>query len=88
MMAFESMLVDAATEAGMKVPPESLLDTEPSFDKNEYPYFFVFCQLQLGRPIQWGEHWENAKIIASVPLEKLKSMLLEDYLALGLNYTS
>jgi hypothetical protein len=90
MMAFEVMLVGAATEAGMKVPPEGQLDQEDEtkqFDKEEYPHFWVFCCLQLGRPMgSWSEHWDNAKIIADIPVEELKTMKLEDFLAKGLHY--
>jgi hypothetical protein len=42
MLAFQSMLVPAAKEAGMKVPPDELLDEEDAWNKNDYPHFFVF----------------------------------------------
>lgn len=88
MMCFESMLITAAQKAGMKVPPDKLLDKneEESFKKEEYPHFFIYCRLQLGRPIVWGEHWENAEIIAKVPEEKLMKMTLEDFLVLGISW--
>ena len=82
MMAFPGMLVDAAEEANMKVPP----DTD-EFEPLEYPHFHCFCLLQLGRAITWGEHWDNAKIIAAVSEDKIKTMSLEDFLTLGLSYT-
>lgn len=85
MLVFEGMLVEAAQKAGMKCPEDP--DNTP-YDRNDYPHFWVFCQLQLGRGIQWGEHWDNAVIIAKIPEEKLKTMLLPDFLALGLRWQS
>ena len=58
MLAFPGMLVDAAEKAGMKVPQNA---DEDSWSGNEYPHFYVFCKLQLGRIMRPGEHWENAK---------------------------
>lgn len=84
MMAFPSMLTDACEKEGIAVPPDP--DDEESWDKNDYPHFYVFCALQLCRPIEWGEHWENAKIIANIETEKLKTMKLDDFLALGLKF--
>jgi hypothetical protein len=81
MMGFEGMLVDAAIAAGMKVPPDP--DNTP-YRKEDFPHFWVFCRLQLNRAIQWGEHWENAKVIANIPEEKLKTMTLEHFIAEGL----
>ena len=82
MMAFPSMLESAAKQAGMSVPPEP----DDDFDIEKFPHFHVFCLLQPCRPIQWGEHWENAKIIAAIPAKKLKTMTLEDFLAKGLRW--
>lgn len=91
MMVFPSMLVPAAQSAGMKAPTEKEMD---KFEKNwnnqkmkeKYPHFWVFCTLQLARPVRWGEHWENAKVIAGIPEEKLKTMTLSDFIAAGLEY--
>ena len=83
MMAFPGMLVDAATQAGMAVP----LDPD-RFSNNDFPHFFVFCQLQLGRRMAWDEHWENAKVIAQIPVEELKKLTLEGFIARGLRYTA
>lgn len=60
MMAFPSMLVEAAEKAGMEVPE----NPDGGDFQETHPHFHVFCTLQLGRPINWGEHWENAEIIA------------------------
>jgi hypothetical protein len=75
MIVFPNMLVPAAKEAGMPVP-------ENTHDM-EYPHFYVYCMLQLCRPVSWGNHWKNAKIIAAVPKEKLMTMTEKDFNKLG-----
>jgi hypothetical protein len=81
MMAFPSMLINAAEKAAMKVPPDA-----DDFLAKDYPHFAVFCALQLNRPVHHGEHWENAKIIAAVHEDKIMTNTLEDFLALGLRW--
>lgn len=82
MMAFPSMLLGSATEAGMKIPPNA-----DDFDVEEYPHFNVFCIVQLGRRMNsLAEHWDNAKIIAAIPDNKIKSVTLTDLLEAGLSY--
>lgn len=78
MMAFPSMLVDAATKAGMKIPPDP-----DNFKPEEFPHFHVYCNVQLGRAITWGNHWNNAEIITKVPEEKLKTITEADLEKLG-----
>lgn len=80
MMAFPSMIAQAAEEAGIKVPA----DPDGEYIPAEYPHWHVFCLLQLGRRVRWGEHWDNAKVIAAIPEEKLKEMHLEDFIKAGL----
>lgn len=84
-MAFPNMLATAAEQAGMKVPSGKgvNLDDYGTWDKEAYPHFFIYCQLQLGRAIRLGEHWENAKIIATIPEEKLKLMTIDEFRELG-----
>jgi hypothetical protein len=83
MMVFPEMLVDAAKQAGMKTP-----DDPDQFDANEYPHFQVFCNVQLCRPITWGEHWDNAKVVAKVPDDKIRETTLEELIAQGLHFKS
>lgn len=82
MIIFPSLLVAAAEKAGMKIPP----DPYENYDRDEFPHFYVYCALQLGRAIRWGEHWDNAKVIAAIDSEKLKKMTLDDFIAAGLEY--
>lgn len=86
MMAFPSMLFDAADQAKMARPPEDWNEDWTDELREQYPHFFCYCMLQLNRPITWGEHWENAKIIASIPDTKIKKMELVDFLAMGLRF--
>jgi hypothetical protein len=83
MLVFPEMIAQAAQDAGMKVP-----ENTEEFDPNEYPHFQVFCNVQLGRPIQWGEHWENAKVIAAIPENKIRKTTLTQLISKGLQYQS
>jgi hypothetical protein len=85
MLAFPGMLLSAAAAAGMKAPSRKKAD-DYSFDNEKFPHFAVFCTLQLNRSMQPGEQFENAKIIAAIPVDKLKTMTLEDFLFAGLRY--
>lgn len=87
MLAFESMIAAAARDAGMKTPPDSALDHDdrpkPGWSPEEYPHFHVFCNAQLARPVEHGEHWDNAKIIAAIPEDKIKTTTFDDLRELG-----
>lgn len=87
MIVFEGLIAVAAKKAGMKTPPEEQLDVKVGgWDKKDYPHFFVFCNLQLGRSMSSpNQHWENAKVIAAIPEEKLKTMTVEDFVAAGVD---
>lgn len=74
MFAFPSMLVPAAEEAGMKVPPDA-----DQFDNPEYPHFAVFCAMQLGQPFPYaGVVWDNAKVIAEIPDDRIMQVTHND----------
>jgi hypothetical protein len=83
MIVFPGMLVEAAKKAGMKVPEDP-----DNFQPEEYPHFDIFCTVQLCRRIRWGEHWDNAKVVAAIPDDKLKSVTLQDLLDAGLEYST
>jgi len=84
MMAFPGMLATAAEKAGMKVPS----DPDGEWKPEEFPHFNIFCVVQLGRRIRWGEHWKNAKVVAAIPEEKLESITLMDLIESGLEYST
>ena len=82
MMCFPSMLVPAAEQVGIPVPPSDQLDDPDKF-RESHPQFFILCASQLNRPMRWGEHWENAKALAKIPVEELKTMTAEELHARG-----
>ena len=84
MILSEVLIVEAARKAGIKVPPDELLDKE--WDNKQYPHFAAYCNMQLNKPVQWGEHWENAKVIASIPLDDLLTMTVDDIIDRGFQY--
>lgn len=79
MFAFPALLVSAATDAGMPVPPDP-----NDFEDEKYPHFSVFCAVQLGRPMVPGEHFDNAKIISGLTNEEIRTVTLEGLIAKGL----
>ena len=81
MITFPDMLVKAAEEAGMKVPPDA-----DNFAPEQFPHFHVFCNVQLCRAIRWGEHWNNAIVVAAVPEADLKKVTVADLIGRGLEY--
>lgn len=75
-------LVNAALAAKMWVPRDP-----ESFDPEKFPHWEVFCIVQLGKPmITPNEHFENAKVVASVPKEKIKEIKLIELIELGLSF--
>lgn len=86
MIAFPAMLISAAERAGMKTPTFEKAD---DFDNDEFPHFAVFCALQLGRPmVDMNEHWDNARIVAAVPEEDIRTTTLQYYLDRGLSWAN
>lgn len=81
MMCYPGMLVSAAEKAGMKVPKDP-----DNFDAKVYPHFNIFCNVQLNRAIRWGEHWENAEVVAKIPDGKLKTITLAELIDMGLGW--
>ncbi len=84
MLAFPSMLLDAADAAGIKHPPENEVDNE-SYNRLEYPHWHVLCLTQLSRPMSHGEHFDSAKMLAKIPVDELKRMTADDLRKAGVN---
>jgi hypothetical protein len=84
MLIFPSMLCTAAREAGIPVPPSDVLDDPDQF-KETHPQFFVLCATQLQRPMSRGEHFENARALAKIPLELLPRMTMGDLQEAGVH---
>jgi hypothetical protein len=80
MIAFPGMLIAPAKEAGMKIP-----ENADNFNSEEFPHFKVFCFVQLGRPMPFPtSHWENAKVVASIPQEKIFTITAGELLDMGI----
>jgi len=89
MLAFPSMIARAAEQAGMKTPNFDDINDDWGFNPEEFPHFQVFCIAQLGRSMSdMGEHWGNAKVIAEIPDDEIRSVTLEDLLYRGLSWSS
>lgn len=84
MMIFPGMLVGAAKDAGMKVPENA--DDDKSWKIEDYPHFGIFCTVQLCRKVRWGEHFENARVIAAIPDNEISKVTLQDLIDRGLEY--
>lgn len=83
MLAFPSMLIDPARQAGIKVP-----ENVEEYDRLEFPHFWVFCQTQLGRHMSSpNQHWENAKVIASISDDEIKLVTKEGLEAKGFDFS-
>lgn len=79
MIAFPMMLMAPAQEAGIKVPPDA-----DDFDRNEYPHFAVFLTMQLGASMPSPTaHWENAKVVAGISEDKIRSITPQDLFDAG-----
>ena len=94
MIVFPGLLEEASREAGMKTPTEEQMEYLDSLEENEtqqhrdikeeFPHFAVFCATQLCRPLtHWGEHWNNAKIIALIPEDDIKRITFKQLTKLG-----
>lgn len=88
MITLESLIVPAAEDAGIKMPPSALWDQKkPEGYTEEYPHFSKFAELQLNRRLHIpDEAWANAKVIAAIPEEQLKTMHPLDFIGAGLVY--
>jgi hypothetical protein len=83
MFAFPEMFRSAAEAVKIKVPK----DTD-NYDPNECPHWAVFTRACFGQPMPYpGCHFDNAKVIAQIPEDKIKEVtfdqLIENGLAIG-----
>lgn len=80
MIALPSILIGPAKEAGMKTPPDA-----DNFKGKDFPHFAVFCGVQLGSPLPHPTaHWGNAKVVAAVPEDKIRTVTFNQLVAAGL----
>ena len=79
MIVFAFLLEEPARQAGIPVPKNS-----DCFNAEKFPRFELFCKAQLGRAMtSANELWENAKVIAGLPEEVLKTITPEGLRAAG-----
>lgn len=79
MLIFAEMLVEPAEKAGIRVPPNV-----EKFDAEMYPHFQVFCTCQLGASMPTpSSHWDNAKVIASIPDDEIKLITFNELVQKG-----
>ncbi len=80
MLAFPDMLAGPAQEAGITVP-----ENAEDFDKDKFPHFAVYLNVQLGSPLPYPTaHWDNAKVIAAIPEDKIRTVTISELIAAGL----
>jgi len=79
MIAFPVMLVEPASQAGIDIP-----DDLESYDTEKYSRFHLFCCAQLGQPMpNWTCHFDNAKVIARIPEDKIKTIMFNELIEAG-----
>lgn len=65
---------------GISVPD----DVEAKYNPEMYPHWHVYLCMQIGAPMPHPRaHWDNAKIIAGIPAERLKMMSYADIIEAG-----
>lgn len=80
MLAYPEMLVGPAQEAGIEVPADV-----NNFVADDFPHFAVYLGVQLGSPLPFPTaHWDNAKVVAAVPADKIRTATLNDLRVAGL----
>lgn len=84
MLCFPTMLVSAAEGAGIKVPPSQQQIEDGDYDKHKFPHWALLCSTQLNRPMTPGEHFENAKVIAAMDEERVKTITMGECIELNL----
>ena len=73
---------DVAKKSGIKVPSSEELET---YKDEDFPHFSFFCSYQIGKPLRYAsEHWDNAKIVASLTHEQATTLTWEGLDSVGL----
>lgn len=84
MIAFVEMLIPAAEQVGMKVPHDP-----EDYEAANFPHFYVYERMQIGAAIPYaGAHWDNAKVIADIPDDRIKKVMFADIIALGFHIST
>ena len=85
MIAYAGLLCQPAEDAGIAVPEDLHFDGNNLDDFREsHPHFFVYACLQLGRPLPSPDsHWSNAKVVAALSEDEVKTVTPGDFMARG-----
>lgn len=79
MIAFKGLLVTPAVDAGISVPEDP-----ENYDASKFPHWHVYTVLQVGASMPNPRaHFENAKIVASVPHDQIEKVSYSDLKRLG-----
>lgn len=79
MIAIHIGLAGPAAEAGIEMPE----DLE-NYNNDEYLRWHIFCTMQLGVSMPTPTvHWDNAKVIAAIPEEQLKTITPQELFDMG-----
>lgn len=76
-------LIQACQDTDIEVPEDTMY-----FDPMEFPRFWLFCMVQMGRPFRFSELKHNATVVASIKKSEIFSITLEDLMDRGLWFSS
>lgn len=79
---FPGMVARHAVDAGIKTPE----NPDEPFNKEEYPHFEVFCAFSVATETNHEQMSHNAKVIAGLTEDQVKSFTLEDFDRAGVIY--
>lgn len=80
MIAFPSLLVEPARQAGISVPEDV-----DNYNPMEYKRWHLYMIVQLGASMPSpGSHWNNARVIAAIPEDELMTIAFGELVELGL----
>lgn len=81
MIAFPSMLVGCAKEAGISVPKDC-----ENYEPKEFMKWHIYLMVQLGQSLPYpSAHWDNAKVIADLNESDLYVVTMSDLIEKGLS---
>ena len=78
MFAFPRMFYNHIKDSKLKMPEDF-----ENYNPEEYPYFHVFMMTHLGKPIDITALEDNANIIADIPENDIKNVMLKDLMEKG-----
>lgn len=81
-LATIEMVITAAKKAGISIPNHP--DDLEGYKAETYPHWHVYTLLQLNAPLPYsGVHFSNARVVASIPENKIVTFTLKNLLEEG-----